>query len=96
MTTNIGIILVLIFFKLLQVEQKVLINQFLIEKAIILNRINNQKDIQFEITKGGYTYKFKSLEIAFSKKFKKNILDNYQFIDCFYLFTINKIYLANK
>lgn len=45
MTTNIGMILVLIFLKLLQIEQEVLINKFLIKKAIILNKKNNQKHI---------------------------------------------------
>lgn len=63
---------------------------------MILNRENNQKDIQLKIAKKGYTHVFTTSKIAISKKFKKNILDSSQFTDCLYLLTIDKIYLVKE
>ena len=82
--------------KLLQVEQEELINKLLRWKAIVLNRENNQKDIQLEIANGGYTHVFISSEIAISTKFKKNILESFQFMDYLYLFAVNKIHLIKE
>ena len=44
----------------------------------------------------GYTYIFTSSGIVSSKKFKKNILDSFQFTDPIYLFAIDKIHLVGE
>lgn len=77
MTTNINMILVLILLRLLQIKQKILITKFLIKKAIILDGGDGWGGIWLKFMESDYTYIFKSLEIAFSKKFTKNILNNY-------------------
>lgn len=48
-----------------------------------------------KIAKGGYTHIFISLEIIFSKKFKKNILNQSSFTDRLYLLTIDKIHFGD-
>lgn len=63
---------------------------------MVLNRENKQKDMQLEIAKKGYTHIFTSSEIAFSKKFKKNILDSSQFTDRLCLLAIDEIYLVKE
>lgn len=63
---------------------------------MILNGKNKHKHIYWQAAKEDYTHIFTSLKIAFSKKFKKNILDNSKFIDQLYLLAIDKIYLINQ
>lgn len=41
-------------------------------------------------------YIFTSLEIALSKKFEKNALDNLEFTNWLFLFAIDKIYLVDQ
>lgn len=91
-----GVLLVLMPLKLLQAEQRALINRFPTEKAIVLNGENNQKDMQLEIAQKNYIHIFINPEIAFSKNFKKNILDSSQFTDCLCLFAINEIHLIEN
>lgn len=62
---------------------------------MILNRKNNQKDIQLEIAKKNIL-KYLQVLRSLSKKFKKNVLDNSQFTDCLCFFTIDKIHLVKK
>ena len=68
------VVLVLMLLKLLQAEQKALINKLPRGKVIVLNRENNQKDIQLEIVDEDYTHIFTSPKIALLTKFKKNML----------------------
>lgn len=84
------------FVKLLQAKQEILIHKLLREKDMVLNKKNNQKDMQLEIIKRYYTYIFTNPEIGLSKKFKKNVLDSFQFTDCLYLFAIDKIHLVKE
>ena len=96
MTTPMGVVLILISLKLLQAEQSEIINQLPQKKAIILNGENSQKSTIAEVTKGGYTHVFTSIEIALSKKFKKCILDQPEFTDCLCLLTIDEIHLVEE
>lgn len=50
MMLQIGVVLTLMSLKLLQVEQREIINQLPHGKAIVLNRENNQKHVQDDIT----------------------------------------------
>lgn len=76
-----GVVLVLIPFKFLQLEQTNMINGILYEKAIILNGKKNQKHIKQKIANKSYIYIFLSLKIVLSKKFKQYILNQHKFID---------------
>lgn len=96
MTPTPGVVLVLMPLKLLQAEQGALINKLPRGKAMVLNGENNQKDMQLEIAKGGYTHIFTSPEIALSKKFKKNVLDSSQFTDRLCLLAIDEIHLVEE
>lgn len=95
-TPTTGVVLVLMPLKLLQAEQGALINKLPRGKAIVLNGENNQKDMKLEIARGGYNHVFTSPEIALSKKFKKNILDNSQFTDRLCLLAIDEIHLVEE
>lgn len=90
-----SVVLILIPLKLLQVEQSQMINQILNSKALVLNKKNNHKHIHKQMVKDGYTHIFTSLEIIFSKKFKKNTLDYPVFTNKLCLLAINEIYLVN-
>lgn len=62
----------------------------------MLNKKNNYKYIYKKIAKNSYIYIFINFEIAFLKKFKKNIFDNSSFTDKLYLLAINKIHLVDQ
>lgn len=96
MTSIAGVVLILVPFKLLQVKQSHIINKILNGKVLVLNRENNHKHIYKQGVKGGFTHIFTSLEITFSKKFKKNILDNSKFTNRLYLLAIIEIYLVDQ
>lgn len=70
-------------------------NQIPNNKALVLNKENNHKYICKQMLKNGYTHFFTSSEIAFSKKFKKNILNNSAFTDKLNLIAVNKIHLVD-
>lgn len=55
-----------------------------------------KKNIQLKIVKKNYIHVFISPKIALSKKFKTNVLNSFQFIDCLCLLAINKIYFVKK
>lgn len=73
-----------------------MINQIPNGKAITLTGENNQKDVQEAIARESYTHIFTSFEIALSKKFKTNILDNPIFACRLLLVAIDEIYLVEK
>lgn len=79
MTAGPGVVLILMPLKLLQAEQSEMINQLPNGKALVLNGENNQKHVHKQAATGRYTHIFTSPEIAFSKKFKKNVLDDPEF-----------------
>lgn len=62
----------------------------------MLNRENNYKHIYKKAAKMGYTNIFTSFEVTFSKKYKKNTLDNFAFTDRLYLLAINEIHLVDQ
>lgn len=72
----IGIVIILMPLKLLQAKQNTMINRISNGKAIALIGENNQKAVQQSIARKNYTHVFTSPEIALSKKFKANILDD--------------------
>lgn len=94
MTPVASAVLILIPFKLFQAEQSLMINWKPNTKALILNGENNHKHIHQQVAKRDYTHIFTSLEIALSKKFKKNVLDDNKFMDRLCLFAIDKIHLV--
>lgn len=69
------VIFTLMLLKLLQAKQSKIINCLPYEKAIVLNKENNQKHMQDKITQGHYINVFTSPKIALLKKFKKLVLD---------------------
>jgi len=71
-----GVVLILMPLKLLQAEQSLMINWKPTEKALVLNGENNHKHIHRQAAKRDYRHIFTSPEIALSKKFKKNVLDD--------------------
>lgn len=96
MISQTDVVLILMPLKLLQVKQSKIINHLLNEKAIILNRENNQKLIQDDITQENYINVFTSLEITLSKKFKKRIFDQNKFINRLCLLAIDEIHLVDE
>ena len=82
--------------KLLQAEQNLMINRVSSGKAIALTGENNQKTVQQSIRSQDYTHVFISPEIALSKKFKANILDNPRFARRLCLLAIDKIHLVEE
>lgn len=91
-----GLIIILMPLKLLQAEQNAMINQISNGKAIALTGENNQKHTQIQIAMQGYTHFFTSPEIALSKKFKQNVLDNPVFKLLLSLLAINEIHLVEE
>lgn len=81
MTAIPGVVVIFMSLKFLQVEQSEMINQLPNGRVLVLNDENNHKHIYKQATKGDYTHIFISPEIALSKKFKKNILDELEFSD---------------
>lgn len=74
-----------------------MINVKLLKGNVIdLNRDNNKESTQQTVAIGDYTYVSTSLEIALSKKFKKNIFDQNFFIDWLCLFVVNEIHLVKE
>lgn len=73
-----------------------MIKQLLNKKTLVLNGKNKYKHIYKQAITGVYTYIFISLEIAFSKKFKKNVLDNPKFTDWLFLLTIDEVHLVDQ
>lgn len=82
--------------KLLQAEQNSLINRIASGKAIALMRENNQKAVQQSIAHRYYTLVFSSPEIALSKKFKANILDDPHFSSRLSLLAIDETHLVKE
>lgn len=91
-----GLVIILMPLKLLQAEQNAMINQIPNGKAIALTGENNQKHTQIQIATQGYTHLFTSLEIALSKKFKQNVLDNPVFKLWLSLLAIDEIHLVEE
>lgn len=96
MTPVAGVVLILMPLKLLQAEQSLMINRKSNGKALVLNGENNHKYINKQAAKGGYTHIFTSPEIALSKKFKKNILDDPEFMDRLCLLAVDEIHLVDQ
>lgn len=61
----------------------------------MVNEKNNHKHIYKQVSKRGLIYIFTSSEIIFLKKFKKNILDHFEFIDRLCLLTIDEMHLVD-
>lgn len=64
--------------------------------VIILNGNNNKETTQRKIARGYYTHVFTSSEIALSKKFKKNVLDQDLFSDCLCLLVVDVIHFVEE
>lgn len=97
MTLIIGVVLILISLKLLQIKQSKLINRKLPYGHInILNSNNNKKNTQYKIARGHYIYLFTNFKITVLKKLKKNIFNQYLSIDWLYLLEINEIHLLKE
>ena len=92
----IGVVIIFMFVKLLWVKQNYMINWIASGKAIALKRKNNNKAVQQTIACQNYTHIFTSFKIALSKKFKANVLDNFQFASCLSILTIDEIYLIEE
>lgn len=91
-----GVVIILMPPKLLQVKQNAMINRILTGKAFALTGDNNPKPVQVEIATQSYTHVFTSPEIALSKKFKRNGLDNPQFANSLSLLAIDEIHLVQE
>lgn len=91
-----GVVIILMPLKLLQAEQNSLINQIASGKAIALTEENNQKSVQQSIARENYTHVFTSPEIALSKKFKANVLDNLRLTSRLSLLAIDEIHLVEE
>lgn len=91
-----GVVIILMPLTLLQAEQNSMINQITSGKAIALTGENNQKAVQQAIAHPDYTHVFTSPEIALSKKFKANVLDNPRFASRLSLLAIDKIHLVEE
>lgn len=59
-----GVVLILMFLKLLQAKQYEIINQLPEGKAIVLNGEHSQKSVFIEIAHRHYIYVFKNPKIA--------------------------------
>ena len=73
-----------------------MINQLPNGRALVLNGKNNHKHIHKKAAKGGYTHIFTSPEIALSKEFKTNILDDPKFTDWLCFLAIDEIHLVHQ
>lgn len=82
--------------QLFQAEQDSMINRISSGKAIALTGENNQKAVQQSIGSLDYTHVFTSPEIALSKKFKTNVLDNPCFARQLCLLAIDEIHLVEE
>lgn len=91
-----GVVLIFKPLKFFQAKQNSMINRIPNEKVIALTRENNQKAVQQAIATNDYTYIFTTPEIALSKKFKANVLDNLCFSTRLSLLVIDKIYLVEE
>ncbi len=91
-----GVVIILMPLKLLQAKQNTMINQIPQSKAIALTGENNQQKTQQSSARKAYTHIFTSLEIALSKKFKLNVLDNPHFAKRLCLLTIDEIHLVEE
>lgn len=91
-----GIVIILMPLKLLQAEQNTMINRIPNGKAIALTGENNQKAVQKSIACENYTHVFTSPEIALSKKFKANVLDDPRFASRLSLLAIDEIHLVEE
>lgn len=96
MTASPSVVLILMSLKLLQAEQSQMINKLLKDKAIVQNGKNNLAHVQRDIACNGYTHIFTSPEIALSKNFKKNVLDEPLFSDRLCLLAIDEIHLVEQ
>lgn len=96
MTPVADLVLILIPLKLLQAKQSTIINRIANAKSIVLNGKNNLVSVHKKIVKDGYTYVLTSLEIALSKKFKKNVLNQSNFTSRFCLLTIDETHLVDQ
>lgn len=95
MTLMPDLALILMLLKLLQAKQSIIINRIANAKSIILNGKNDLALVYRNIAKSRYTQIFTSLEIAFFKKFRTNVLNQSSFINRFYLLVIDKIQLVD-
>lgn len=91
-----GVVIILMPLKLLQAEQNSMINQIASGKAIALTGENNNKAVQQAIARQNYTHVFTSPEIALSKKFKANVLDDSRFASRLSLLAIDEIHLIEE
>lgn len=73
-----------------------MINKLPNGKAIILNGENNLANVQQDIGCSSYIHIFISPEIALSKNFKKNVLDDPLFSDRLCFLAIDKIHLVEQ
>lgn len=96
MTPIAGVVPILMPLKLLQAEQSRMINKKPNGKALVLNGENSHKHVYKQAAKGGYRHIFTSPEIALSKKFKNNILDDPEFTDRLCLLAIDDIHLVDQ
>lgn len=91
-----GVVIILIPLKLLEEEQNAMINRTLTGEAISLTCENNQQAVQNGIGDGNYTHVFTSPEIALSKIFKLNVLDNPAFVNRLCLLAFDEIHLIDE
>ena len=91
-----GVVIILMPLKLLQAEQNSMINRIASGKAIALTGENNNKAVQQAIARQNYTHVFTSPEIALSKKFKANVLDDSRFASRLSLLAIDEIHLIEE
>ncbi len=90
------VVIILMPLKLLQEEQNSLINRIASGNAIVLTGENNQKAVQQSIACQNYTHVFLSPEIALSKKYKVNVLDDPCFSSRLLLLAIDEIHLVEE
>lgn len=73
-----------------------MINRIASGKAIALTGENNHKAVQQSIARKNYTHVFTSPEIALSKKFKANVLDDPRFASRLSLLPVDEIHLIEE
>lgn len=91
-----GVVIILMPLKLLQAEQNSMINRIASGKAIALTGEDNHKAVQQSIARQNYTHVFTSPEIALSKKFKANVLDDPRFASRLSLLAVDEIHLIEE
>ncbi|MCJ1465984.1 hypothetical protein MMC07_004603 [Pseudocyphellaria aurata] len=82
--------------KLLEFEQRSMINGLPRGQGIVLNGENNQKSTRLSVARGCYTHSFTGPEIALSGDFKSQILRHPEFRDRLSLLAIDEIHLVDK